>query len=105
MLWQELESGDRKNSLSPLFISICYFFSWGTEYFFAAEVNSPLSMEKKSTKPGMNWKTIISAANPRKRMSRREVPFAKLPLAARAGAAQPSVTKIVLIRVLMASSF
>jgi hypothetical protein len=53
----------------------------------------------------MNWKTIISAANPRKRKSRKELPFAALPLAARAGAAETSVASAVFISVLMASSF
>jgi hypothetical protein len=52
----------------------------------------------------MNWNTMIRAAKPRKRMRSRELPLAAPPSAARAGATQPSVTNIVVIRVLMASS-
>ena len=73
--------------------------------FFGIGAKSPLSIVAKSTIPWMNWKRMISAANPRKRMSRNELPFTSLPLAARAGATETSVTINTLIRVLMPSSF
>ena len=70
-----------------------------------AREKRPLSIEAKSKIPGMNWKTTISAANPRKRMSRNTLPLASLPVAARAGATEASVTSIAHNMVLMASSF
>jgi len=62
-------------------------------------------MEKKRTRPGMNWKTMISAKKPRNRMRRMELPFTMLSLAAMAGVTQPTVASNVPIRVFLALSF
>jgi hypothetical protein len=74
------------------------------EAFFGAAVNNPLSIAANSTRPGINWKTTIRAPNPRKSMSRIELPFASLTFAARAGVTDASVTANVVNMAFMASS-
>jgi hypothetical protein len=62
-------------------------------------------MDKRSTRPGMNWKTTINAANPRKRISKKELPLPAEPFAATAVDTIPSVATMEMIRLFMISSF
>jgi hypothetical protein len=61
-------------------------------------------MDKRSTRPGMNWKTTINAANPRKRISKKELPLPAEPFTANAGDTIPSVAAMEMIRLFMVSS-